>query len=362
MNIAIDGRVLGQFSAGKTVYLESVLTEWAKNKEHHYHVYGYQPQNAWPANWRFTTFRSPLERIRAFRSLSEDVLFSPSSYLTSIVANRPTLTTVHDLVMYRSPVRLPLKTRLAERYLLGWAVRRSVAITVQTKSVADDLAHFFPAAQPKTHIVPPGLSRVTEKASLPDAATQERLLKRLGIHGSYVLFVGTLEPRKNIARLIAAFQQLPPALRQTHQLVLAGGSGWADSELADALRRAVAPSIIKTGRVSNDVLATLYHRSTLVCYPSLYEGVGYPVLEAYGWGKPVITSTTSSLAEIGRGTAVLVDPTDTQALTRALEGALSDPVRLAELAARSHSRAKEFSWANTAQTYLQLLSNLGGSG
>lgn len=362
MNIAIDGRVLGQFSAGKTVYLESVLAEWAKHAEHNYHVYGYQPDRAWPANWKFTNLASPLARVQAFRSLSEDVLFSPSSYLTTIVSNRPTLTTIHDLVIYRSPVRLPLKTRLAERYLLGSAIRRSAAITVQTKSVADDLAHFFPAAKPKTHVVPPGLSRVTEKASLPDAAAQERLLKRLGVSGLYVLFVGTLEPRKNIARLIAVFQQLPEPLRESYQLVLAGGNGWADNELAEALRRAVAPKVIKTGRVSNEVLATLYHRSTLVVYPSLYEGVGYPVLEAYGWGKPVITSNTSSLAEIGRGTAVLVDPTDTAALTRALEGTLSDPERLTELAIRSQARAKEFSWATTAQAYLQLLSNLGGVG
>jgi len=359
MKIAIDGRVLGQFAAGKTVYTESVLWQWKNHPEHTYHVYGFVPKvNDWPSNWSFTELASPLKRLTAFRHLKEDVLFSPSSYLTTIMANKPTLTTVHDLVIYRSPVRLPLKTRLAERYLLGAAVRRSAALTVQTESVARDLYHFFPTAQAKTRVITPGLSRTAQPETLPTETTQTKILSEYGIRDDFILFVGTLEPRKNLTRLITAYRQLPAELREKHQLVLAGKLGWADQALTEALRAVDGRQMIQTGRVEAEALATFYHRATVVCYPSLYEGVGYPVLEAFAWAKPVITSNTSSLIEIGENVALLIDPTNVVAISQALEKLLTNPIERARLAALGQERAKQFSWAKTATAYLELLATL----
>lgn len=359
MKIAIDGRVLDQFAAGKTIYTESVLREWRHHPEHSYHVYGFIPEtNNWPENWSFTELPSRIKRVTAFRHLAEDVLFSPSSYLTTIMANRPTLTTIHDLVLYRSPVRLPLKTRLAERYMLGAAIRHSALLTVQTQSVADDLYHFFPVAQTKTRVIAPGLSQAAEPETLPAEPTQVKILNDHRIRNDFILFVGTLEPRKNITRLIAAYRQLPAELQERHQLVLAGKLGWADQSLTEALRAVDGHQIIQTGRVNAEVLATLYHRAAAVCYPSLYEGVGYPVLEAFAWSRPVITSKTSSLAEIGNGAALLVDPTDVSAISRALEKLLTDPSERSRLSTLGHERSQQFSWSKTASAYLDLLASI----
>lgn len=354
MKIAIDGRVLAE-NAGKAVYTRSVLTALKEFPEHSYQVYGYQPSadEAWPTNWSFTPIRSRLDRVNCFRQLTSDVLFSPSSYLTTIVSNKPTLTTVHDLVLYRVAVKLPPKTVIAEKLLLPWALGKSVAITVQTKSVKDDLLSLFPAVSAKVHVVRPGVAPAIQRQILPEPAQQKTILGRFGISKKYFLFVGTLEPRKNLVRLVEAYQRLAPALQTDYQLILAGKLGWADRRLQATLG-ALPEGVRVTGRINDEALATLYHHAFAVVYPSLYEGVGYPILEGYYWNKPVVTSRTSSMAEVGEGATLLVEPTETESITAAMVQLATDPDLPGQLVEKGSLKLAQFSWPQAAQAYLEI--------
>lgn len=355
MKIAIDGRVLNE-QAGKAVYTRSVVAAMATvAPADQFEIYGYVPAEveSWPANIRFHPLTGGLGRLSAFRHLEADVLFSPSSYLTTLISNKPTLTTIHDLIAYKATVKLPLKTRLAERLLLGPAVRRSKALTVQNQATLDDLVSLFPAAAAKARIVRPGIAALIDQKTLPAANDQADYLQRLAVQ-RYLLFVGTLEPRKNLVRLIEAYEQLSVDLKSQYQLVLAGSPGWLDAALSRRLNN-LPTGVILAGRVSDAELATLYANTSLVVYPSLYEGVGYPILEGFSYGKPVVTSNIGAMAEVGADAAVLVDPTSTVALTEAIVGVLSDPTLSATLSERGLAAARRYSWSETANQYLEIL-------
>ncbi len=355
MKIAIDGRVLND-TAGKAVYTRSVLAAWRNFSDHQYVVYGHLPKEgeSWPANW---SFRPVASRLGTFRHLTEDVLFSPSSYLTTIVSNRPTLTTIHDLVIYKIAVKLPLKTVLAERFLLRRAVKRSQAITVQTDSVRQDLIGLFPEAEAKTYRVSPGVSPLVSREALPNDDEQDSLLASHQVTRPFFLFVGTMEPRKNVARLVQAYLELPEDVRMRYQLVLAGKLGWVDRELSQAVTH-LPEGVLLTGRVDDKVLASFYNRASAVVYPSLYEGVGYPVLEGYYWQKPVITSNTSSLKEVGGEAAVLVNPENVREISSAMLRVTQDSDWVAQRVQLGTAELARYSWDKAAQSYLEILEKI----
>jgi glycosyltransferase involved in cell wall biosynthesis len=170
-----------------------------------------------------------------------------------------------------------------------------------------------------------------------------------------VLAVGTLEPRKNLERLIEAWAAVDPTLRADHVLALVGPCGWDDAPILEAARASGARLL---GRVSEDELRALYAGCAAFAYPSLYEGFGLPVLEAMAAGAAVITSTTSSLPEVAGDAALLVDPQDTVAITTALARVLADGELRTELRARGPERAAQFSWDRTARETLALLRSI----
>jgi alpha-1,3-rhamnosyl/mannosyltransferase len=169
--------------------------------------------------------------------------------------------------------------------------------------------------------------------------------------------VGTLEPRKNLPRLVKAFASLPAEVREDRLLVLVGALGWDTSETVGALRRH-SELVRPVGHVPDEELRALYRGAELFAYPSLYEGFGLPVLEAMASGTPVLTSRSSSLPEVGGDAAIYVDPFDIESIGLGLREALGRPARLAELAARGLERARSFSWEHTAAKTLGLLERL----
>jgi alpha-1,3-rhamnosyl/mannosyltransferase len=178
--------------------------------------------------------------------------------------------------------------------------------------------------------------------------------RRLELPASFVLSVGTLEPRKNLVRLIEAWVALPEAVRNAHVLALVGPTGWEmDATLAAVHAR---PDDVRLlGFVSDDELAALYAGAAAFAYPSLYEGFGLPVLEAMSAGAPVVTTTASSLPEVAGDAALLVDPRDVRALRDALAALLTDPARAAALRAAGRARAAGFTWERTAGATRALL-------
>jgi alpha-1,3-rhamnosyl/mannosyltransferase len=170
----------------------------------------------------------------------------------------------------------------------------------------------------------------------------------------FVLAVGTLEPRKNLPSLVAAYTRLDEALQRRHPLTVVGALGWEAGETLAALR-SLGDRSTMLGYVSDAALDELYHRGALFCYPSLGEGFGLPVLEAMACGAPVLTSNVSSLPEVGGEAVEYVDPRDIDSIAAGLRRVLSDAARQTELSEAAVRRARGFSWESFAQEVLEVL-------
>ena len=292
-----------------------------------------------------------------------DVFHAPNYVLLSQRAGGRVVT-VHDLTVLRFPGWHPWIR--VQRFRLG--LRRSVAIAdrviVDSEATRADCVSLLGVPDTKLRVVPLA-------PTLTPVGDPEMAAAALGRHGlareGSLLFVGPLEPRKNLGRLIEAYARVSRGEAGAPPLVLVGHRGWRDRPI---LRRLEAPDI--AGRVRwlgylPDVeVAALMAGARLFVYPSLYEGFGLPVLEAMASGAPVITSRTSALPEVAGDAAILVDPEDVEALAGALQRALADASLREELCARGLARAAGFTWAETARrtlaVYGEAVAAVSGSG
>ena len=189
------------------------------------------------------------------------------------------------------------------------------------------------------------------------------MAERFGVAGRYALTVGTLEPRKNLRRLLDAWARLPASLRRERSLLVAGGRGWGSETVAGVIaRRPELAAVRLLGEVSDGDLAALYSAAEAFAYPSLAEGFGLPVVEAMACGAPVLTSDRSATAEVAAGAALLVDPEDVLAISRGLADLLGDPAERDRLGRLGAERAAELSWRRAARETLELYRRLADRG
>lgn len=261
--------------------------------------------------------------------------------------------TVHDLAFERFPELFPRRWRWLYRAGLRAAVKRAHAIIVPSRSTADDLLARTSIDVDRLHVTPlaPFLARSDEDPA--------EALQRLNIEPPYVLSVGTLEPRKNLVRLVRAYRQVAPEV--PHTLVLAGPAGWQSAELETELARTGPREIVRTGPVSDPDLDALYRGADAFAYPSLYEGFGLPVIEAMARGVATVTSNTSSLPEVAGDAALLVDPEDVGEIADALARVLTDAAMAEDLRRRGRERAAAFSWDATARATLDVYRQVTGA-
>jgi glycosyltransferase involved in cell wall biosynthesis len=178
---------------------------------------------------------------------------------------------------------------------------------------------------------------------------------------NYFLFVSTLEPRKNVSALLRAYDQLPAAIKASHPLVLAGQLGWNSSELRQEISSLKARNnILLPGYLSNGELAHLYAGATALVFPSVYEGFGLPIIEAQSFGTPVITSTVSCMPEVAGTGAMLVDPTDPQAISVAMLSIIEDASLATRLRQAGKTNADKYSWEETAKQTLDIYRLVAG--
>ena len=305
--------------------------------------------------WRLHPQPDPLWHLRAAAAASRDcdIFYSTNSYLTAWFLRIPSVLLVCDMVTYRPELRPQRRARIIERATLPLAIRRARRCIAISQATADDLAARFPAAQPRTDVVWLAADRryaLAGAGPVPSAT----LLRRVGIDAPYVLGVGTLEPRKNLPRLIEAFVTLPESVRAGRHLVLVGARGWNTDETLTSIARH-GDVVHALGHVAEDDLPAVYRGADLMACPSLYEGFGLPVLEAMAAGAPVLTSDRSSLPEVAGSAAILVDPTDTASIRAGLQRALGDERLRDRLAALGRERAEEFSWERCARETLAIL-------
>jgi glycosyltransferase involved in cell wall biosynthesis len=305
--------------------------------------------------WRLLTDPDPRWHLRAALASSRecDVLYSTNSYLTCWFARVPTAICIYDLITYRPDMLPQRRARIIERATLPIATRRARAFLAISQATADDLTALFPRTSARTHVIP----LAADERFSADGPALEPVLERLGVRAPYVLSVGTLEPRKNVLRLIEAFAGLPEWLRERTQLVIVGAVGW-DAETtmgAIDLNRELVRAL---GHVDDADLRALLRGAELFAYPSLFEGFGLPVLEAMRSGTAVLTSSISSLPEVAGEHAIYVDPLDIEDIRRGLTQGLTDEALRLRLAEGARARAETFSWERTARETLAVLESL----
>jgi glycosyltransferase involved in cell wall biosynthesis len=252
----------------------------------------------------------------------------------------PFVVTVQDLSLLRYPRYHPFR-RLLSAPVMALAVHRARRVIVPSTATADELIRMLHVPAARLAVIELAPAEPGKPVSAERAAD---VLEGLGLRGRrYVLSISTLEPRKNIQRLVAAFERVDdPEL----DLVLLGGRGWHTSVIDRAINRSSARSRIHVqGYVSDEVRHVLLQESRCFAYVSIYEGYGLPIVEAMAAGIPVVASNVSSMPEAAGGAAVMVDPFDISAIARGIEGCLA---RREELIEAGRERASRLSWKRTA--------------
>jgi glycosyltransferase involved in cell wall biosynthesis len=287
----------------------------------------------------------------SMRRAAPDVCHFPN-YLAPLASPCPYGVTIHDMTLYITPRFHRFKKLVLDRTLLPHVARRAAGIITVSNSASEDIVRHLRVPREKVRVVMNAVAPIFRPVT--DAARLSAVLARYGLTVPYILFVGTIEPRKNIARLVQAFARLKRA-GFPHKLVLVGQPGWHYQPIYAVIeRQGIARDVIVTGYVPLEDLPVLYSGAECMAFPSLYEGFGLPVLEAMACGAPVVTSTSSSLAEVAGDAALLVDPYSVEQIADALARIHNDPHVAGDLTSRGLARAARFTWENAARATLDL--------
>ena len=256
-----------------------------------------------------------------------DVLWGPHGTLP-LAARIPSVVTVHDFTSITMPGRHRLRTILSFNLFIGASLEKAARVACVSRAVAEEAMRGFGVAAAKIELVPNGVSEFFTPS---------------GDEGDYILYAGTLEPRKGLDVLFAVWWSLPAP---RPRLVLCGDAGW---------RTRMPEGIEVTGYVTRERLRELYRGARVFVYPSRYEGFGIPPLEALACGAPVVATRTGAIPEFAKDVALLVDPGDREALRAALVRVLADDALRRDLRARGPERARAWTWERGARTMSQLI-------
>jgi glycosyltransferase involved in cell wall biosynthesis len=270
-----------------------------------------------------------------------------TNYLAPVLTDVPFVVSFHDMTLTLLPEAHTLKKRLLTASLIPTVARRARRILVPSESSRRDVARLLPVDPGRIRLVPyaaaPHYRPLSTDAPLPG-----------GLRPPYFLYVGTVEPRKNLARALRAFARVATLLPE-QRFVIVGQPGWKYGEvLREARRPALAGRVVMSGYLPESELPLLYNRATALVYPSVYEGFGLPVVEAMACGTPVLTSDGSSLSEVAGDAALLVDPYREDQLAEALVRLAQDDGLRADLKGRGLARAASFSWERTAKETIEV--------
>ncbi len=374
IRIAIECRALVGPRAGIGRYLYRLLEEFA-NRQDDVVFYLYAPGSIMIPktcidNPRFivrvVNFRATLLWLHTIVPIwlkqdKIDIFFGPN-YASPFIKlyNYRSVITIHDAVYARYPKTMLLKTRLHNRFLVPLYSRHADLLLTDSYFSARELREVLN--------VPPTKLKIVHLAGNNNADTQKKSLnstavlttsKQTRITGSYILTVGTVEPRKNIESIVAAYAMLPPTVRHKYSIVIVGRTLWGDLDPQQWFEKyEITGHAFHFNDVDDAELQCLFSQASLFVFASLYEGFGLPVVEAMSCGVPVICSYTSSLAEAAGGAALLCDPKSTKDLSQKIDLVLKDDNLKDTLVKLGTSRAKDLSWARTAEeTLTYILSN-----
>jgi glycosyltransferase involved in cell wall biosynthesis len=366
MHIGIDAHAIGARLGGNETYIRNLIETLARcDPTNHYTLYFVNREAAREWRGRFERFtvrllppptpiiRVPVALELELRRRPVDVLHV--QYTAPTFCPVPVVATIHDLAFEHLPETFTRRGRAQLKFTVRRTARRAARIATVSEFSRQDIIRTYGIAPDKVAVTYNGISPIyrTEPESADEGA---ELRNRYRIRGQYVLAVGSVQPRKNLIRLIRAYDILRlrnPDLQT--QLVLVGRHLWLFREVVrEAARHARADDIVMTGYVPEKDLPVLYRNAMAFVYPSLFEGFGLPPVEAMACGTPVITSDLSSLPEIVGSAALLVNPYDEGEIANAIVRLLTDTALRRRLAIDGAARAKTFTWESTADKTLAL--------
>lgn len=295
---------------------------------------------------------------------AEYALFHGTNYDIPLWKRCPTVVTIHDLSVILHPhLHTPRIARRARRRLPVMA-RAATMIITATEAGKREVCEHLKVGPERVAVTPYAPRRAFRPVPLEQTVEVRR---RLGVEDEFLLFVGTIEPRKNLFTLIRAYEEILRRNSLRPQLVIAGMQGWLMDDLFSYIKRAgIGDRLCFTGYLSEEDLSALYSSCRVFIYPSLYEGFGLPPLEAMACGAPVITSRIGSIMEVVGSAARLIEPTDAEALAQSIIKLLEDDGERERLRRAGRERALRFTWEKTAQQtlgiYRQVINRRNSSG
>jgi glycosyltransferase involved in cell wall biosynthesis len=313
---------------------------------------GYKP-------WRMAVWLGQLARVPFNRLLPGAALYHATEHLLMSLRGVPTVLTVHDLIFRRYPAHHKPLNRWYLNLTMPLYCRRATRIIAVSEQTKRDIVDAYG--------IPPDKITVIYEAAAPGFQPQSaeavaRARGRYRLPPRYLLSVGTIEPRKNLGRVLTAFERLRSE-GLVDAFVIVGKRGWLYDDFFAQLEHSPAKeAVIFPGWVEDGDLPAIYAGAAATAFPSEFEGFGLPALEGMACGAPVVCSNTSSLPEIAGDAALLVDPADTDEIAAALRRVLSDPALADELRRRGHAQAARFSWERAARETAQVYERALGRG
>lgn len=290
--------------------------------------------------WTHLRFAAAIWRTRP------DVTFVPAHTLPFVFPGKA-IVTVHDLGYKHFPEAHPWQQRAYLNLTTRYSARRATHIFADSQATATDLEQFYGINPQKIDVIYPGV--------MPPTITETDIYQKYNLPKRYFLFIGTLQPRKNIARLVEAYKAYRERSNRPVDLVLAGRKGW----LFDDSWTSGIDGLHLIGYIDEADKGALYQNAVALAFPSLFEGFGFPVIEAMHMDLPVITSSTSSLPELAGDAAIVVDPQNTLDITRAMIRISTDYTFRETLRAAGFSQADKFTWDAAAQQALNRIESIG---
>lgn len=358
MRIGVDARSLSEPITGIGRYTLNLLELMTQDDSHEWILYSHRPlingswnrKNIKLSNWNLPKSFRILRMLWAQSILpimatidNVDLFWSPAHRLPRFLPKSIiSVVTIHDLVWKFAPETMrPLSQKLDAK-LMPEAIENADWIIAVSKWTAKDLIDEVPNARKKTSII-------YEAASL----TYDPITVKNSLNKNYLLFVGTLEPRKNLPRLLEAYSFLPSYIKEKYSLYIVGGRGWGKVNVESLIERFNIKKYVKIlGYLSDKDLAKTYQNASLLVMPSLYEGFGLPLLEAMNAGVPVVTSNISSMPEIVGKAAILVDPYCIKSIKEGVKKVLTDQKLRSLLSNDGLKKSKCFSWKKAAKKTL----------
>ncbi len=289
-----------------------------------------------------------------------DVYHAPSPEVIRTGPRVKVVVTVHDLVHKVFPQTQTLQTTVLSNAAMDSIVQHATRFICISESTRKDLEKFYPSTSGRACVVYNGFDKTLfYEMDEAEKGVARAILDGLGVKEKFLLFVGTLEPRKNLNNLLQAFAGIKSRGIFNGKLVVAGMKGWmmeSFDQLAADL--GIGGDVISLGYLTDHELRYLYGLCEVFVFPSLYEGFGFPILEAMACGAPVVTSNVSSCAEVGHGAALMVPPSDPDAIAAAIERIVTDSAFAVETRRRSLARAQDFSFEKMARETLGVYEGL----